>query len=87
MDPKDLEKLQKFREMQERRGEMLPKPKKSCLEGLLGVVCSLHLQNMSLSCKNSKQKLVGNAAKTPIKVTEISVYTQKFPANKYDIEI
>jgi hypothetical protein len=42
---------------------------------------------MSLSCKNSKQKLAGNAAKTPIKVTEISVYTQKFPANKYDIEI
>jgi hypothetical protein len=55
--------------MKEKRGEMSPKPKKSCLEGLLGVVCSLHLQNMSLSCKNSKQKLAGNAAKTPIKVT------------------
>jgi hypothetical protein len=36
--------------------------------------------NMSLSCKNSKQKLAGNAAKTPNIVTEISVYTQKFPA-------
>jgi hypothetical protein len=32
---------------------------------------------MSLSCKNNKQKLAGNAAKTPIFVTEISVYTQK----------
>jgi hypothetical protein len=41
---------------------------------------------MSLSCKNNKQKLAGNAAKTPRKVTEISVYTQKFPANKYDME-
>ena len=66
---------------------MLPKLKKSKFGSLLGVVCSSHLQNMSLSCKNSKQKLAGNAAKTPIKVTEISVYTQKFPANKYDIEI
>ena len=82
-----LEILQKTWKRKEKRGEMLPKPKRSCLEGLLGVVCSLHLQNMSLSCKISKQKLAGNAAKTPIKVTEISVYTQKFPANKYDIEI
>jgi hypothetical protein len=46
----------------------------------------MYLQNLSLSCKNSKQKLAGNAAKTPKKVTEISVYTQKFPANKYSIE-
>jgi hypothetical protein len=41
---------------------------------------------MSLSCKNSKQKLAGNAAKTPKIVTKISVYTQKFPAKKYDIK-
>jgi hypothetical protein len=75
-----------LREKQERRGEMLPKPKNVKFGSLLGVVCSLHLQNMSLPCKNSKQKLAGNAAKTPRKVTEISVYTQKFPANKYDIE-
>jgi hypothetical protein len=42
---------------------------------------------MSLSCKNSKQKLAENAAKTPKVVTEISVYTQKFPAKRYDIKI
>jgi hypothetical protein len=61
---------------------MLPKPKKSCLEGLLGVVCSLYLQNMSLPCKNSKQKLAGNAAKTPNFITEISVYTQKISSKE-----
>jgi hypothetical protein len=65
--------------MKEKRGEMLPKPKKSCLEGLLGVVCSLYPQSISLSCKISKQKLAGNAAKTPILVTEIfCVYTENF---------
>jgi hypothetical protein len=65
--------------MQERRGEMLPKPKKNEFGSLLGVVCSLYLQNISLSCKNSKQKLAGNAAKTPKKVTEIfCVYTENF---------
>jgi hypothetical protein len=46
----------------------------------------MYLQNISLSCKNNKQKLAGNAAKHPKKVTEIFVYTQKFPANKYSIE-
>jgi hypothetical protein len=49
-------------------------------------VCSLYLQNVSLSCKKSKQKLAGNAAKTPKIVTEIFVYTQKFSANKYEVE-
>jgi hypothetical protein len=56
---------------------MLPKPKKSKFGSLLGVCMQLVPQNMSLSCKNSKQKLAGNAAKTPIFVTEFSVYTQK----------
>jgi hypothetical protein len=79
--------LQKTLENEREERRNVTQIKKSCLGSLLGVVCSLHLQNMSLSCKNSKQKLAGNAAKTPIKVTEISVYTQKFPANKYDIEI
>jgi hypothetical protein len=37
---------------------------------------------MSLSCKNSKQKLAENAAKTPIKVTEISMYTQKISSKQ-----
>jgi hypothetical protein len=32
MSSKDLEKLQKFREKKEKRGEMLPKPKKLSLE-------------------------------------------------------
>ena len=86
MSSKDLEKLQKFREKQEKRGEMLPKPKKSCLGGLLGVCMQLVPSNISLSCKNSKQKLAGNAAKTPNIITEISVYTQKFPARKYEVE-
>jgi hypothetical protein len=65
---------------------MSPKSKKSCLGSLLGACMQFDPQNVSLSCKNSKQKLAGNAAKTPRKVTEISVYTQKFPTNKYDIE-
>jgi hypothetical protein len=35
--------------------------------------------NMTLPCKNSKQKLAGNAARTPIFVTEIfCVYTENF---------
>jgi hypothetical protein len=46
---------------------------------------SLLLKICQYPAKNSKQKLAGNAAKTPNIVTEISVYTQKFRANKYDI--
>jgi hypothetical protein len=42
---------------------------------------------MTLSCKNSKQKLAGNAARTPIFVTEISVYAQKISSKYYDIKI
>jgi hypothetical protein len=58
---------------------MLPKPKKSCLGGLLGACMQLVPSNMSLSCKNSKQKLAGNAAKTPKFITEIfCVYTENF---------
>jgi hypothetical protein len=79
--------LQKTLENEREEEERCYPNQEELFGSLLGVVCSLHLQNMSLSCKNSKQKLAGNAAKTPIKVTEISVYTQKFPANKYDIEI
>ena len=66
---------------------MLPKPKNVEFGSLLGVVCSLYLQDMTLPCKNSKQKLAGNAAKTSNFITEISVYTQKFPAKRYDIKI
>jgi hypothetical protein len=69
--------LQKTWKRKEKRGEMLPKPKRSCLEDLLGVVCNLHLQNMSLSCKNSKQKLAGNAAKNTNKsYRNFCVYTE-----------
>jgi hypothetical protein len=63
LDPKNLEKLQKIYRKKERRGEMLPKLKKSKLGSLLGVVCSIYFQNMTLPCKISKQKLAGNAAK------------------------
>jgi hypothetical protein len=41
---------------------------------------SLLLKICQYPAKNSKQKLAGNAAKTPNIVTEISVFTQKFPA-------
>ena len=68
--------------MKEKRGEMLPKLKKSKFGSLLGVCMQLVPLNMSLSCKNNKQKLAGNAAKTPIFVTEISVYTHKFPEKR-----
>jgi hypothetical protein len=68
-----------LREKQGRRGEMLPKPKNVEFGSLLGVICSLYLQYMSLPCKNSKQKLAGNAAKNTKKVTEIfCVYTENF---------
>ena len=40
----------------------------------------LYLQICRCPAKNSKQKLAGNAAKTPNIVIEISVFTQKFPA-------
>jgi hypothetical protein len=32
---------------------------------------------MTLPCKNSKQKLAGNAARTPMLASEISVHAQK----------
>jgi hypothetical protein len=49
-------------------------------------VGSLHLKIYPCSAKNNKQKLAGNAAKTPNIITEISVYTQKFLARKYEVE-
>ena len=58
---------------------MLPKPR-SVWGSLLGVCMQLTLQMCRCPAKNSKQKLAGNAAKTPNIVTEISVFTQKFPA-------
>jgi hypothetical protein len=73
MSSKYLEKLQKIYRKKRRIGEMLPKPKRRGFGSLQGVVCSLYLQYMTLPCKNSKQKLAGNAARTPIFVTEISV--------------
>jgi hypothetical protein len=56
---------------------MLPKLKKSKLGSLLGVICSIYYPNMTLPCKNSKQKLAGNAARTPVLSSEISVHAQK----------
>jgi hypothetical protein len=77
MSSKLLRKLQKFarNEGEERRN--VTQVKESAWESLQGVACSLYPQCISLSCKISKQKLAGNAARTPIFVTEISVYTQK----------
>jgi hypothetical protein len=42
---------------------MLPKLKKGKLRSLPGVVCSIYLQYMTLSCNISKLKLAENAAK------------------------
>jgi hypothetical protein len=73
--------------MEREKRRNVTQTKKKCLGSLLGVCWQLVPSNMSLSCKkNSKQKLAGNAAKTPNIVTEISVYTQKFPAKRYDIK-
>jgi hypothetical protein len=69
-------------EKQDRRGEMLPKLKKSKLGSLLGVVCSIYLQNMTLPCKISKQKLAGNAAKHQEKLWKFSVYAQKISSQQ-----
>ena len=63
MSSKYLEKLQKFLENEGEERRNVTQINESCLGSLLGVVCSLYLQNMTLPCKNSKQKLVGNAAK------------------------
>jgi hypothetical protein len=62
---------------------MLPKLKKSKLGSLLGVVCSICFQNMTLPCKISKQKLAGNAAKHQEKFMEnFCVNTENFqPTN------
>ena len=59
---------------------MLPKPRRSVWGSLLGVCMQLTLQICRCPGKNNKQKLAGNAAKTPNIITKISVYTQKFPA-------
>jgi hypothetical protein len=73
MSSKLLRKLQKFagNEGEERRN--VTQVKESAWESLQGVACSSNLQSMTLPCKISKQKLAGNAARTPIFVTEISV--------------
>jgi hypothetical protein len=60
-------------ERQDRRGEMLPKLKKSKLGSLLGVVCSIYFQNMTLPCKISKQKLADITAKHQEKLQKFSV--------------
>jgi hypothetical protein len=69
-------------EKQERKGEMLPKLKKSKLRSLPSVVCSIYLQYMTLPCKISKQKLAGNAAKHQEKLQKFSVYTQKISSKQ-----
>jgi hypothetical protein len=65
-----------LQEIEEKRGEMSPKsrralgkPPRCCMQ--------LDPQCISLSCKISKQKLAGNAARTPILASEISVHAQK----------
>jgi hypothetical protein len=82
MSSNDLEKLQKFIEKRWRIGEMLPKPTNVEFGSLLGVVYNLYLQNMTLPCKNSKQKLAGNAAKHQEKLQKFSVYTQKISSKQ-----
>jgi hypothetical protein len=82
MSSKMLRKLQKFMEKQERKGEMLPKLKKSKPRSLPGVVCSICLQYMMLPCKISKQKLAGNAAKHQEKLWKISVHAQKISSQQ-----
>ena len=69
--------------MREKRGEMSPKSRR-VLGKPPSVVCSLYYPNMTLPCKNNKQKLAGNAARTPMLSSEISVHAQKFPARYYD---
>jgi hypothetical protein len=63
---------------------MLPKLKKSKLGGLLGVVCSLSFQNMTLPCNISKLKLAENAAKHQENDGKFLCKHRKFPANKRD---
>jgi hypothetical protein len=80
LGPKRLRNIAENLEKGKRKEERCYPNQEECLGSLLGVCMQLAPSNMSLSCKNSKQKLAGNAAKTPNLVTEISVYTQKFPA-------
>jgi hypothetical protein len=61
---------------------MLPKLKKSKLGSLLGVVCSICFQNMTLPCKISKLKPAENAAKHQEKLQKFSVYTQKISSQQ-----
>jgi hypothetical protein len=63
---------------------MLPKLKKSKLGSLLGVVCSKYLQNMTLPCNISKQKLAEMLQNTKKSEGKFLCKHRKFPANKYD---
>jgi hypothetical protein len=66
-------------EKQDRRGEMLPKLKKSKLGSLLGVVCSMYLPKYDAALQNQQAKACWKCCKTPRKVTEIfCVYTENF---------
>jgi hypothetical protein len=88
LDPKNLEKLQKFRERGDRRGEMLPKLKKSKLGSLLGVVCSIILPKCDAALQNQQAKACWKCCKTPRKVTEIfCVNTENFQPTKVIDEI
>jgi hypothetical protein len=59
------------RDVTQTKEELFGRPPRCCMQ--------LVPQSISLSCKISKQKLAGNAAKTPILVTEIfCVYTENF---------
>jgi hypothetical protein len=76
MSSKYLEKLQKFLENEEKRGEMLPKsrrvvwkPPRCCMQ----LVPSKYVAAL----QKQQAKACWKCCKTPIFVTEISVYTQK----------
>jgi hypothetical protein len=71
--------LQKIEKKGREKRRDVTQTKEECLGDLLGVVCSLYLQNVSLSCKNSKQKLAGNDAKnTKFYNRNFCVYTENF---------
>jgi hypothetical protein len=77
MSSKLLRKLQKFlgNEREERRN--VTQIKNGGLGSLLGVACSLYPQCMIAVLQNQQAKLAGNAARTPILASEISVHAQK----------
>jgi len=66
---------------------MLPKLKKGKPRSLPGVVCSIYLQYVTLSCKTSKLNPAGNAAKHQEKLWKISVHAQKISSQQIEYKI